>query len=248
MADTVLSEEGFLPFIRSISRRDTLSLKEIALINSLPKRTETFLNGGEVVAEDSRPGESCMILKGFAARSHYSRDGSRQISALHVPGDFVDLHAYLLRVMDHGVIAIGSCEVAYVSYDSIRRVTEESPHLGRLLWLSTVIDGAIQRAWVTCLGRRTAEQRMAHLLCELYLRLEAAGIATGNSFHLPLTQSQLADLLGLSVVHVNKKLQKLRLSGLVDWRGGIVVIRDFADLARLAEFDPTYLSLRVESR
>ncbi|MGB3899044.1 MAG: Crp/Fnr family transcriptional regulator [Mesorhizobium sp.] len=218
------------------------------MINSLPKRTEMFSNGGEVVAEDSRPGESCMILKGFAARSHYSRDGSRQISALHVPGDFVDLHAYLLRVMDHGVVAIGPCEVAYVSYDSIRRVTEESPHLGRLLWLSTVIDGAIQRAWVTCLGRRTAEQRMAHLLCELYLRLEAAGIATGNSFHLPLTQSQLADLLGLSVVHVNKKLQKLRLSGLVDWRGGIVVIRDFADLARLAEFDPTYLSLRVEPR
>jgi len=248
MADTVLGEEGFLPFIRSISRRDTLSPKEIALINSLPKRTEMFSNGGEVVAEDSRPGESCMILKGFAARSHYSRDGSRQISALHVPGDFVDLHAYLLRVMDHGVVAIGPCEVAYVSYDSIRRVTEESPHLGRLLWLSTVIDGAIQRAWVTCLGRRTAEQRMAHLLCELYLRLEAAGIATGNSFHLPLTQSQLADLLGLSVVHVNKKLQKLRLSGLVDWRGGIVVIRDFADLARLAEFDPTYLSLRVEPR
>ncbi len=89
---------------------------------------------------------------------------------------------------------------------------------------------------------------MAHLFCELYLRLEAAGIATGNSFHLPLTQSQLADLLGLSVVHVNKRLQKLRSSRLIDWRGGVVVIRDFGDLARLAEFDPTYLSLRVEPR
>ncbi|MGB3416137.1 MAG: Crp/Fnr family transcriptional regulator [Mesorhizobium sp.] len=248
MADTILSDAGFLPFIRSISRRDNLSSREVALINALPKRIQTFLNGGEVVAEDSRPGESCMILKGFAARTHYSRDGSRQITALHAPGDFVDLHAYLLRVMDHGVVAIGRCDVAYVSYDTIRRVTEESPHLGRLFWLSTVIDAAIQRAWITCLGRRTAEQRMAHLFCELYLRLEAAGIATGNSFHLPLTQSQLADLLGLSVVHVNKRLQKLRSSRLIDWRGSVVVIRDFGDLARLAEFDPTYLSLRVEPR
>lgn len=248
MFDTVQARPDFRPFIRSLSQRDNLSEEEIALIGSLPKRVEAFVNGQDIVAEDSRPGESCMILKGFAARSHYSRDGNRQITALHVPGDFVDLHAYLLKVMDHSVVAIGHCEVAFVSYGSIRRATEECLHLGRLFWLSTVVDAAIQRAWIACLGHKSAEQRMAHLFCELYLRLRAAGVAEGNSFDLPLTQSQLADLLGLSVVHVNKKLQKLRHLGLLDWRSGVVEIRDFDALAQMAEFDPTYLSLRVEPR
>ncbi len=248
MTDAVLTKSGLLPFIRSISRRDRLTADEVALIDSLPRRTETFASGAEIVAEDSRPGESCMVLRGFAARSHYLRDGGRQITALHVPGDFVDLHAYLLKVMDHGVIAMGACDVAFVSYDTIRRITEQNPHLARLFWLSTVIDAAIQRAWITCLGRRSAEERMAHLFCELYLRLEVAGVARKNSFDFPLTQSQLADLLGLSVVHVNKRLQELRSANLVELRGGTVVIPDFAKLAQLAEFDPTYLCLRIEPR
>lgn len=239
---------ALLPFIHMLGRRDRLSDEEVALIGSLPLRKERFTSGSEFIAEDSRPGESCMVLRGFAGRSHYLKDGSRQITALHVPGDFVDLHAYLLKVMDHGVIAIGACEVGFVPYASIRRVTEENHHLGRLFWLSTVIDAAIQRAWITCLGRLSAEQRMAHLFCEIYLRLEAAGIASGGQFLFPLTQVQVADLLGLSVVHVNRRLQELRSTGLVDWRNGTISIHDFDRLADLADFDPTYLSLRIEPR
>jgi CRP-like cAMP-binding protein len=237
-----------LPFIRMLGRRDRLSDADIALINSLPVRRETFASGTEIVPEDTRPGESCMVLKGFAARSHILREGKRQITALHVPGDFVDLHAYLLKVMDHGVVAIGPCEVGFVPYEAIRQASEKSPHLGRMFWLFTVLDAAIQRTWITCLGRRSVKQHMAHLFCELYLRLEAAGIASGNRFVFPLTQLQFADVLGLSVVHVNKKLQELRSSRLVDWRNGTVIIRDFDRMAELAEFDPTYLSLRVEPR
>ncbi|MGN6535616.1 MAG: Crp/Fnr family transcriptional regulator [Mesorhizobium sp.] len=237
-----------LPFVRALKRRDRLSIEEIELLNSLQFRKVAVAPGAEIIAEDSRPGESCMVLRGFAARSHYLRDGGRQITALHVAGDFVDLHAYLLKVMDHGVAAIGPCEVGFTSYEGIRRVTEQSPHLGRLLWLSTVIDGAIQRAWITCIGRLPTEQRMAHFFCEIYLRLEAAGIVSDYQYALPLTQTQLADLLGLSVVHINRRLQDLRSTGLVEWKGGIVVIRNFEALAELAEFDPTYLSLRVEPR
>ena len=237
-----------LPFINMLSRRDRLSDEEMSLVGSLPIRRETFRNGSQIIAEDSRPGESCMVLRGFAGRSHYMKDGGRQITALHVPGDFVDLHAYLLKVMDHGVVAIGPCEVGFVPYGSVRRLTEENHHLGRLFWLSTVIDGAIQRAWITCLGRLSAEQRMAHLFCEIYLRLEAAGVASGNQFAFPLTQAQVADLLGLSVVHINRRLQELRSTGLVDWRNGMISIRDFDQLADLADFDPTYLSLRIEAR
>jgi CRP-like cAMP-binding protein len=237
-----------LPFVRALSKRDRLSVAEITLLNSLPFRKVAFVPGAEIIAEDSRPGESCMVMRGFAARSHYLRNGGRQITALHVPGDFVDLHAYLLKVMDHGVAAINSCEVGFTSYDSIRRTTEQSPHLGRLFWLSTVIDGAVQRAWITCMGRLSTKQRIAHFLCELYLRLEAAGVASDNRYALPLTQTQLGDLLGLSVVHINRKLQELRSTRLVDWKGGMVFINDFEALAELAEFDSTYLSLRIEPR
>ena len=237
-----------LAFIRMLQKRDTLSDDEIALIKSMPVRRKTFPGGADVVAEHSRPSESCMVLKGIAARGQFLRKGNRQITAFHVPGDFVDLHAYLLKVMDHSVVAMDACEVGFVPHDEIRRVTEQSPHLGRLFWLSTVIDAAIQRTWITCLGRRSATQYMAHLFCELYLRLEAAGIATGFRFDFPLTQAQLADALGLSVVHVNKKLQELRASGLAEWKNGTVAIHDFEGLAELAEFDPTYLSLRVEAR
>jgi CRP-like cAMP-binding protein len=207
-------------FLRSLERRDSLSDDEIMVIRELPGRPAAFAAGEEFVVEGSRPKESC----------------------------FVDLHSMMLKVMDHSVVALGPCKVAFVPHEKIREITERNPHLARLFWLSTTIDGAIQRTWITCLGRRSAEQHLAHLVCELYIRLEAAGIASDFAFEFPVTQMQLGDVLGLSVVHVNRKLQELRAAGLLEWRDGKVKIRDFERLAKMSEFDPTYLSLRRESR
>ena len=235
-------------FLRSLERRDSLSDDEIRTISELPSRPAVFTAGEEIVVEGSRLKESCLVTSGFAARSQSLRSGERQITAVHVPGDFVDLHSMLLKVMDHSVVALGPCKVAFVPHEAIRVVTETSPHLARMFWLSTVIDGAIQRTWITCLGRRSAEQHLAHLICELYVRLEVAGAASDFMFEFPVTQAQLGDVLGLSVVHVNRKLQELRAAGLVEWRDGKVKIRDFERMAQMSEFDPTYLSLRRESR
>ncbi|MEP9388357.1 Crp/Fnr family transcriptional regulator [Mesorhizobium sp. KR9-304] len=235
-------------FLRSLERRDSLSDDEIRIISELPGRPAVFAAGEEFVIEGSRPRESCLVTAGFAARSQSLRSGERQITAVHVPGDFVDLHSMMLKVMDHSVIALGACKVAFVPHEKIKEVTETNPHLARMFWLSTTIDGAIQRTWITCLGRRSAEQHLAHLICELYVRLEVAGVASDNGFEFPVTQAQLGDVLGLSVVHVNRKLQELRAAGLVEWRDGKVKIRDFERLAELSEFDPTYLSLTRESR
>jgi len=235
-------------FLRSLERRDSLSDEEIRVISELPARPAAFAAGDEIVVEGSRIKESCLVTSGFAARSQSLRSGERQITAVHVPGDFVDLHSMVLKVMEHSVLALGPCKVAFIPHEAIKVVTETQPHLARMFWLSTVVDGAIQRTWITCLGRRSAEQHLAHLICELYVRLEVAGIASGLTFVFPVTQAQLGDVLGLSVVHVNRKLQELRSAGLVDWRDGKVTIRDFERLAQLSEFDPTYLSLRRESR
>ncbi len=235
-------------FLRNLERRDRLSDDEIRVIKELPGRPATFAAGEEFVVEGSRPKESCLVTAGFAARSQWLRSGERQITAVHVPGDFVDLHSMMLKVMDHSVVALGPCKVFFVPHEKIKEVTETRPHLARLFWMSTTIDGAIQRTWITCLGRRSAEQHLAHLVCELYVRLEAVGIASGLAFEFPITQAQLGDVLGLSVVHVNRKLQELRNAGLVEWRDGKVNIRDFEQLAELSEFDPTYLSLSREAR
>ena len=235
-------------FLRSLERRDSLSDDEIRIISELRGRPAVFAAGEELVIEGSRPRESCLVTAGFAARSQSLRSGERQITAVHVPGDFVDLHSMMLKIMDHSVIALGACKVAFIQHEKIKEVTERSPHLARMFWLSTTIDGAIQRTWITCLGRRSAEQHLAHLICELYVRLEVAGVASDLAFEFPVTQAQLGDVLGLSVVHVNRKLQELRAGGLVEWRDGKVKIRDFERLAELSEFDPTYLSLTRESR
>ena len=150
--------------------------------------------------------------------------------------------------MDHSVVALGPCAVGFVPHGSIRRAVEASQHLARMFWLSTVIDGAIQRNWITCLGRRSAEQHLGHLICELHVRLEAAGQASGHQFSIPVTQTELGDVLGLSTVHVNRKLQELRRLELVRWKDNEVTILDWDRLVDLTEFDATYLSLGTEPR
>ncbi len=238
----------FDKLIGSLERRDTLTAEERGIIQRLPYRIRSFTGGEELVKEASRPNESCLVLQGYAARAQFLPDGRRQLSAIHIAGDFVDLHCFLLKTMDHSVVAIRDCTAAFVPHPSILEAMIASPHLGRLFWLSTVIDAAIQRAWNTGLGRRTPAEHIAHLLCELNERLKAVGLAEGGSFEFPPTQADIADMVGLSVVHVNRTVQELRTKGLVAWNGGLVTIPDLPRLQEFAEFDPTYLNLVKEPR
>jgi CRP-like cAMP-binding protein len=231
------------PLVRALARRDCLSSDERALIEKWSSRIREVPDDTELVAEGSHPTESCLILEGFAARCKYLDEGKRQLTAVHIAGDFVDLHSLLLKVMDHSVITLSRCRVALVPHDVLQATTSTSPHLGRLLWLSTVIDAAIQRAWITCMGRRSAHAHLAHLICELYLRLETVGLAKENTFEFPATQTEIADMVGLSTVHANRMVQELRARNLITWQRTIVTIKHFAKLAELAQFDPTYLNL-----
>ncbi len=236
------------PLIAALERRDTLSEEERSAIASLPARMAEFANGAEIVAYGEHSRTSCLMLEGFSARVQFLRAGKRQISAVHVPGDFVDLHGFLLKVMDHSVVSVGRSRTAFVDHGDLERLTTRFPHLARLFWMLTVIDGAIQRAFITCLGRRSPKQHIAHLLCELYLRLDVVGLAQDGLISFPVTQEILGDILGLSTVHVNRTLQDLRATGLIQWRGATITIPDFDKLATFAEFDPLYLQLRREPR
>ena len=236
------------PLIQKLGRRDTLSEKERAILERASGRTVEFGADQDIVCEHDRPSYSTLILEGWAARCTILDDGRRQITALHIPGDFVDLHSFLLKVMDHGVVALTPCKAAAVDHKILQEITLDHPHLARLLWLSTLIDAAILRQWLIGAGQRSALEQMAHLFCELFTRLQVIGRTRGNSFPIPVTQAELGDALGLSAVHTNRTLQALRRQELIEWNGGMVTIPDRERLTRFAEFDPTYLNLETESR
>lgn len=236
------------PLIAKLSQRDTLSDVERAVLDDAIVRTRTLGPHEDIVREGDRPTESTLVLEGFTCRYNLLGDGKRQITSLHVTGDFVDLHSFPLKVMDHGVSTLSSCRIAVVPHAKLRQITEEQPHLTRLLWLITLMDGSIHRQWLVAMGRKPAVAQLAHLICELYRRLETVGEASGLRLRLPFTQQDLADTLGLTPVHVNRIIQELRHDGLIAWRGHDVEILDWARLAGLAEFDEGYLHFNHEPR
>ena len=232
------------PLILKLERQGPLSEQEQALLLSATGTPKRFDPDCDIVREGSSPTESILMLEGFCGRYATFRDGRRQFTALHIAGDFIDLHSFLLKPMDHGVVAISPCRVVGVPHEAIQEITDHHPRLTRILWLSTLVDAAIHRQWLVSMGRRSAVAHAAHLFCELSLRLQVVGLSDGRRFRFPVTQTELADVLGLSLVHVNRVIQELRGKGYLNWRGGEVVLEDFAGLAALAEFNPTYLHIQ----
>ncbi|GAA3890733.1 Crp/Fnr family transcriptional regulator [Sphingomonas limnosediminicola] len=187
---------------------------------------------------------SMLLLDGWMARSKDLQTGERQITELHVAGDFADLHSFTLKELDHDVMTLSECTVAIVPHERLRVLTERYPNVARTYWFSTNIDAAIHREMALSLGQRSALSRMAHLFCELYLRLDVVGRASKDGYDFPLTQRELSECLGLTVVHANRTLQELRRRKLVEFEKGRLTILDRRGLEGVAEFDPTYLYLR----
>jgi CRP-like cAMP-binding protein len=237
------SDIAAAPLVAVLRQRDHVSQEEEKTLAGLGWRTRDYTRGSEIVPDRSRPSESCLLVSGLAARAVILRNGSRQITAVHVPGDFVDLHGMLLEVMDHSVAALTDCRVAFVDHTALKKLSAEKPRLWRLLSVTLAVDAAIQRAWMVGLGRRNPLSHLANLFCELYLRLKAIGWVKDDGFEFRVGQADIADMLGLSVVHTNRTLQDLRSSGAITWNNGRVHIHDWDTLAGIAEFDATYLNL-----
>jgi CRP-like cAMP-binding protein len=202
----------------------------------------TFIRAGEVLSH------STLLLDGLICRYKDLRDGQRQITELHVAGDFADLHSFTLKRLDHQLMTLTPARVALVPHEKLKAITREHPHLTRVYWFLTNLDAAIHREWELSLGRRSAISRVANLFCELQVRLGLVGLVEGTDYDLDLTQTDLAECLGLTSVHVNRTLKELRERELVEFRAGRVKIVDFEGLARIAEFDPAYLYLERRAR
>jgi CRP-like cAMP-binding protein len=229
--------------VRKLAHYGPVRPDELDGLERIMTPPRVFARGEEIIRQFSSPRESTLVLAGLAGRRVTMEDGAAQVTALHTPGDFVDLHSFVVAPLDHSIVALADCRVTTAPHEALRLLTERFPRLARALWFLTLLDAAIHRQWLVMIGRRDALERMAHLLCEMNLRLADVGLAAGGRFELPLTQAEVADVLSLSTVHVNRVLQELRRMGLVAWTQGRVEILDGRELARLAQFDPTYLQL-----
>lgn len=228
--------------------RDEVSAEEEKAIRSVIGEVRQVPADKTIIRAGVELNFSVMLLDGLLCRYKDLRDGSRQISELHVAGDFADLHGFTLKHLDHSILALTPCRIALAPHDRIADITARFPHLARLWWFTTNMDAAIHREWVLSLGRRSAISRVAHLFCELRVRLEIVGLADREGYGLALTQTDIAECLGLTSVHVNRVLKELRERGLVEFRGGRVSIGDLAGLEKIAEFDPNYLYLERRPR
>jgi len=198
----------------------------------------------QTIVEAGKPVDiSTFLLEGIMSRFIEDRKGLRQLVSIHVPGEFVDLHAYPMHELDHSVGTLTAATVAIVPHQALKAILAPQPDLTRKLWFSTLIDASLHRAWLFRVGRLDAVGRVAHFLCEMNFRLIAVGLSDGHKFVLALTQADIAEICGLTTVHINRVLRQLREAGLCQMHASLVEIADPAALARRGDFNPDYLYL-----
>jgi CRP-like cAMP-binding protein len=220
--------------------RSALTENEKQLIEDLIESEDVLPDGGLVASRGGECTSSNILVEGFAIRT-IERLGRAHIVAMQVPGDFIDLHGFALKRLDHDIRALGPARIGRVSHARLRQVIQDQPHLGRLLWFATLLDSAIQREWILKLEDLNAAQRVAHLFCEMCHRLKMVGLGGASSFTLPLTQAQLASMCGTTAVHMSRALGRLREETGVTFRHGRLACPDRATLIEFCKFDPAYL-------
>ena len=229
--------------IRKLESIAPLAPEEKAAVLRLPLRLRTVAADQDLVREGDTPSECCLVVTGLACRYNLTASGKRQILSFHIGGDIPDLQSLHLSVMDHCLATLVPCTLAFIQHDDLCSLIRSHPRLGDLFWRDTLIDAAVFRQWMVCMGRRSSKSHLAHLICELLVRMRAVGLVEDDAFKLSATQAELGDALGISTVHVNRVLQDLRSEGLISLQGAILRVLDWEGLKQVGEFDPTYLHL-----
>jgi CRP-like cAMP-binding protein len=203
--------------------------------------TERALDHREPLLQEGDTASQCAIVHAGFLASYKITSDREQIVAFHVPGDFPDLQTLYMPVSGQNVVSIGTSRVGLISHSDLKSVIAASQKLAGVFWRETIIEATILREWLCNIAARDALASIAHLVCEIASRLEAVGLVTDGSFQLPLTQQDLANASGISIVHVNRTLQDLRKRRLIGWEDRTVTLLDFEELKRIAEFEPGYL-------
>jgi CRP-like cAMP-binding protein len=227
--------------LRKLKYHSPIDSADVAAVRRLRYNIRELAPGEEFISQGDRPKAAAIVIEGIMARYHTLRSGSRQYLALHYPGDWPDAQGLFLQQMDHSVCAMGRALVCSVSHEQLMKVFAERPTIGLSVWRETLIDAAIFRESITNNCGRHGTARIAHFFCEQFYRAKFAGLVEDNACPLPLTQAQLGEMLGMSLVSTNRYLQALRQTKAADHRAGKLFIRSWPKLASLGEFDPKYL-------
>jgi CRP-like cAMP-binding protein len=230
-----------------LSEHSPLSARDRQFIHALRPRSLAVASGTDLVRQGDKPKESVFLLSGMIGRYHTVANGARQYLSLHIRGDCPDLQSVLLGEMDHGLAAIDDVEIAMLPHQQLKSIFAKSQAVMIACWRQTLLDAATFRQAITTNGTRQGVARVAHLFCEQYVRAQQAGIAIDNTCSFPLTQTQIGQALGLSVVTVNRAIQHLRRLRSIELRAGRLTVLDWDELEECAQFDRSYLHLDLAS-
>jgi CRP-like cAMP-binding protein len=237
------NEGAWNPLVAKLSQFAPLSNKDIGVLGTLCLPEERFRAGANIVVEGETPRSAFVLTRGMACRFRLMPDGRRQILTILIPGDFFDLHGFLLKAMDHSVATIGPTRIAAIGREAVIDIIANHPRIGAALWWSAMQEEAMLRERIVALGRRSARGRLAYILCELVWRQRSIGIAEDHAIRLPFTQTDLADMLGLTSVHTNRVLQGFRREGLITLTHRRLSLHDLERLQAISGLTNDYLQL-----
>lgn len=232
-------------FIDKLSGFGRLSNADVEVLAAATSKPRKVAARRDLIREGDRPGPVFVMLEGWACRYKILPSGTRQVLAYLMPGDACDLHVGLLAEMDHCIQTITPSLVATIERDEMDAIMDRHRAIAKAMYIAQLIDEGTMRAWITSMGRRASIERVAHLMCELYLRARNIGLTSEPHLTLPLSQLLLADSLGMTPVHLNRVLKELRLSGAMTLQRGSLRLTDLDRLIQIAGFDENYLHRRL---
>jgi len=229
--------------VDKIQRTMSLNEEDRLAVAALPWRTQRLQRGATIVSRGDRPTNCFLVHSGFVIASKHIANGVEAVSGLFVPGDMPDLFGLYLDVMDTDMRAATDCTIALVDHGAVKRVCSQYPKLNAAFWQQTLLASAILREWVITVGHRSAHARLAHLFCEVMVRMTEVGLSSDFRCPFPFTQVAISEISGMSIVHVNRSLQELRGAGLISFDGKELEIRNWDGLKLVADFQDDYLHL-----
>ncbi|MEP6962513.1 MAG: Crp/Fnr family transcriptional regulator [Acidobacteriota bacterium] len=232
--------------LKNLELRSPLPEADRQAILALPYSLKSLAPGTYAVREGEPPTGCGVLVSGFAYRQKLTGDGGRQILSIHIPGEALDFQNIFLNIADHSVQMLTRGHVAIIPRADIQRVARSSAAIGHAILVNILVDASIFREWILNIGRRDAKSRLAHVLCELAVRLDAHGLANEMGYHLPMTQAELADALGLTPVHLNRVIRGLEVDGLLIRSKRDISFPDWERMRDIADFNDRYLHLAVQ--
>lgn len=240
-------EKAHAVLVRNLREHSELTENDLAEIGRLTCTSRNFKPNEDFIRQGDDPEVAALVVSGMVARYHLLRTGRRQYLSFHISGDLPDAQGLFIEKMDHALCAIGPATVAFLPHKELLLAFKRRPSVGFAIWRETLLDAAIFREAITNNSARLMRTRMAHLFCELFYKMRAAGLSEGNKCQFPISLVQLGEALGMAIASVNRTLQELRGSGTADLRNGELIVLKWRELQRLGDFDPGYLHLKRRS-